>query len=472
MNSTTTPPYVGMGSTTPGASGRDSDSVPARSSVLARPVGSGSAESPLGGPGGTGEGVDQRLPKRRVTPQRVAIALAVLAVVGLAAYALWGRPEGQTLRVEADRLTVATVADGPFQEYVAVTGTVSPLRTIYLDAVEGGQVVRRLVEEGDTVQAGQVLFTLRNDDLALEVMGSEAQMEEQAARLRENRLQMDQSALDLEQQVAQLDYDITRLERDEARVGGLVARGAAPQKEIDAIRDELAYSRQRRELTAEGQRQQAAQRSVQSRDMAASVERLRDNLALVRRSSSNLTVRAPAAGQISAIEVEAGELKQRGARLGQIDVLDEVKVRALIDEHYLPRVAPGQRATATVGGAEYTLVVRTVEPGVTAGRFTAEMVFVGPSPATARRGQSVRLRLELGDPEEARLLARGGFYGDTGGQWAYVLSPDGTTATRRAIELGRQTPREFEVLSGLDAGDRVVVSSYASFGDAERLVLE
>ncbi len=420
----------------------------------------------------TGEGVDRRRPKRLVTRSRVLIALGALALVALVAWAIWGGGEGQTLRVETDRLTIATVEEGPFQEYVSVTGTVHPLRTVVLDAVEAGQVVHRHVEEGDTVSAGQILFTLRNDDLALEVMGSESQLEEQAAAMRQNRLQMDQTALDLEQQVAQLDYDITRLERDEARVAGLVARDAAPQKDLDAIRDELAYARRRRQLTVEGQRQQTAQRQVQLRDMESSIGRLRENLALVRRSSSNLTVRAPVDGQISAIQAEVGELKTRGSRLGQIDVLDEVKVRALIDEHYLPRVAPGQRATAAIGGEEYTLVIRTVYPEVTSGRFEAEMVFDGPAPADARRGQSVRLRLELGEPETARQLARGGFYGDTGGQWVYVLSPDGGTAVRRDVELGRQTPRQFEVLSGLDRGDRVVVSSYAAFGDADRLVLE
>ena len=430
------------------------------------------ATSLLTRPVGTGEGVDRRKEKRLVTPRRVAAIVGVLAVAALVTWALMGRGEGQTLRVEVDRLTLATVEDAPFQEYVAVTGTVHPLRTVVLDAVEGGQVVRRHVTEGDTVRAGQVLFTFRNDDLALEVLGSEAQLEEQAAAIRQNRLQMDQSALDLEQQVAQLDYDITRLERDEARVSGLVERGAAPQKDIDAIRDELAYARRRRALTSEGQQQQAAQRRIQLRDMGASVERLRENLALVRRSSTNLTVRAPVDGQVSAIQAEVGELKMQGARLGQIDVLDEVKVRALIDEHYLPRVAPGQRATATVGGEEYLLVIRTVYPEVTAGCFEAEFVFDGSSPPDARRGQSVRLRLELGDPEEARLLARGGFYGDTGGQWVYVLSPDETTAARRDGELGRQTPRHFEVLGGLDRGERVIVSSYASFGDADHLILE
>ncbi len=446
-------------------------SSPAQPARNGASTGAAPTSSLLTQPVGTGEGVDRKRPKRHITPARIAMVVGVLVVAALIGWALSRQGEGQALRVETDRLTIAAVEDGPFQEYVAVTGTVHPLRTIILDAVEGGQIVRRHIEEGDTVTAGQVLFTLRNDDLALEVMGSEAQLEEQAAAMRQNRLQMDQSALDLEQQIAQLDYDITRLERDETRVSGLVAGGAAPQKDLDAIRDELAYSRRRRELTAEGQRQQSTQRSSQLSDMGASVGRLRENLALVRRSSSNLTVRSPADGQISAVQAEVGELKTRGARLGQIDVLDEVKVRALIDEHYLPRVAPGQRATATIGGQDYTLEIRTVYPEVTAGRFEAELVFVGDAP-DARRGQSIRLRLELGDPETARLLARGGFYGDTGGQWVYVLSPDETEAVRRPVEIGRQTPRTFEVLSGLERGERVVISSYASFGDADRLVLE
>ena len=451
--------FVASGAASPDAPARPDAARPR--SVLTRPVGAG-----------TGEGLDTRRPRRRLTPRRVGAGLLALA---LGAFGIWWsaqQGEGQALRVDLDRLTVSEVADGPFQEYVAVTGTAHPLRTVVLDAVESGQVVRRHVEAGDTVRAGQVLFSLRNDDLALEVMGSESQLEEQAAALRQNRLQMDQSALDLEQQVAELDYTITRLERDEARVGGLVARGAAPQKDIDAIRDELAYARQRRALTSRSQQQQAAQRAAQMRDMGASVERLRENLALVRRASTNLTVRAPVDGQVSAVQAEVGELKTRGARLGQIDVLDEMKVRALVDEHYLARVAPGQRATAEVDGAPYVLSVSSVFPEVSGGRFEAELVFLGEPPADLRRGQSVRLRLELGEPERARLVARGGFTADTGGQWAYVLAPDGRSAARQPIELGRQTPRDLEVLGGLRRGDRVVTSSYAAFGDAERLVFE
>ncbi|MEM0962553.1 MAG: HlyD family efflux transporter periplasmic adaptor subunit [Bacteroidota bacterium] len=453
-----------MSTTTVSPSPNGTSTGHASVSILTTPAGDS--------PSTSGEGVDRQRTPRRFTPRRIAAGVGILAVAALIAWAIWGRSDAQTLRVDADRLTVSTVEDAPFQEYVAVTGTLQPLRTVFLDAIEGGQVVHRHVEEGDTVSAGQVLFTLRNDDLALEVMGSESQLEEQAASLRQNRLQMDQSALDLEQQVAELDYQITRLERDETRLVGLVGQGAAPEKDLIATRDELAYARRRRALTIEGQRSQSAQRRTQMRDMAASVSRLRENLALVRRSSSNLTVRAPVDGQISAVQAEVGELKTRGMRLGQIDVLEEVKVRAMIDEHYLPRVAPGQLATATVGDETYTLAVRTVYPEVTGGRFEAELVFEDEVPPDARRGRSIRLRLELGAPETARQLARGGFYADTGGQWVFVVSEDGTEAIRRPVELGRQTPRQIEVLSGLDRGERVVVSAYTAFGDAERLILQ
>ena len=416
--------------------------------------------------------MDRQKPKRRVTPKRVVGAGAVLAVAALVAWAVWGRAPEQTLRVHADRLAVATVVDEPFQEYLAVTGTVQPLRTVFLDAIVGGQVVRRLVDEGDTVRAGQALFTLRNDDLALTVLGSESQLEEQAAAMRQNRLALDQNRLSLEQQLAEQDYNITRLEREAARLDRLEAGGAVATQEGERVRDELAYARRRRALALEGHRADSAQRQAQLRDMDASLARLRENLDLVRGTRQGLVVRAPVDGQFSALEAEVGELKGRGARLGQIDVLDEVKVRVPIDEHYLTRVAPGQTAVASVGGADYPLRVRTVYPEVAGGRFEVEMVFTEAAPPDTRRGQSLRIRLQLGDPERALLLPRGGFYGDTGGQWVFVLASDGQTALRRPVELGRQNPRHFEVLGGLRRGERAVVSSYAAFGDAERLILE
>ena len=435
---------------------------------------------------GAGEGIDRPRPRRRMTPRRIGWALAALAVAGLAAWAYQSQAGGRAYRVPAERLTIATVETGPFQEFAAVTGTVHPLRTVMLDAVVGGQVARRLVEEGDTVRAGQPLFVLENDDMALEVMSNESQLEEQAASIRQNRLALDktavegsQAALAVDREIAELDYDIDRLTRERDRAAGLVERGAAAQKDLDALASELAYSQRRRELAVRGRdltraarQQDAEQREAQLRDMRQSAGRLRENLALVLGTTSDLVVRAPVAGQFSALAAEIGELKTRGDRLGQIDVLDEVLIRAGVDEHYLARVAPGQTATAEVGGETYPLRVRTVFPEVAGGRFETELVFAGSAPADLRRGQSVAVRIELGAPAPAVLLPRGAYLSDSGGQYVWVVSASGTSAERRPVTLGRQSPSHVEILDGLQPGERVVTSSYQRFEDADILSIE
>ena len=321
------------------------------------------------------------------------------------------------------------------------------------------------------VVAGQELLVLTNDNLTLQMMSSEAQLQEQISTLRSQRLALDQNQLNLAQQLVELEYDLTRLGRERERLQGLVAQGFASQQELDRVADEYTYTERRRDLTREGHRQDSESRRIQLAQMDASLERLHRNLGLVQETMQNLVVRAPVDGQLTALDAEVGEAKPAGARLGQIDVLDGYKVRVPIDEHYLTRVAVGQAARTTVDGQDYDLVVTTVYPEVRDGRFEVEMAFVGEPPATIRRGQSLRLRLELGDPEQALLLARGGFYQATGGNWAYVLTPDSATAVRRTIRLGRQNPQFYEVTEGLRPGDRVVTSSYDTFGEAEVLVL-
>ena len=452
------------------------DHAPASNGVLTRPL------ARLAD--GAGEGIDRPVRRRRLTPRRAVWGVAALAVVALLTWAAV-RSGTSEQRVAAERLTVATVERGPFQEFASVTATVHPLRTVLLDAVVGGQVVRRLVEEGDTVSAGQPLFVLENDEMALQVMSNEAQLEEQAASLRQNRLTLDrtavegsQAALAIDREIAELDYDVDRLTRERDRTAGLVQRGASAQKDLDALEAELTYAQRRRELAVRGrdltrsaQAQDAEQRRVQLRDMGQSVGRLRENLAMVRGTTSDLVVRAPVDGQFSALAAEVGELKTRGSRLGQIDVLDEVLLRAAIDEHYLARVAPGQTATAEIDGETYALRVRTVFPEVAGGRFEAELVFDGPAPAL-RRGQSAAVRIELSAPEPALLLPRGRYLADTGGQYVWVVSADGRTARQRPVTVGRQSPSHVEILSGLEPGERVVTSTYEPFGDAERLVID
>lgn len=414
--------------------------------------------------------MDRKIEKRRVPPRRLALVAGVLLVAALLAYAWLGQRGGQRLQVERDRLTVSTVDGGAFQEYVAVTGQVLPGRTVYLDAVVGGQVAQRLVQEGDLVSAGQALLVLTNDNLTLQMMSSEAQLQEQISTLRSQRLALDQNQLNLAQQLVELDYDLTRLRREKERLDGLVEQGFAPAQDLERIEDERQYILRRRALTRQGARSDSLNRALQLRQMDATLDRLSRNLGLVQETMQNLVVRAPVGGQLTAFNAEVGEAKTAGARLGQVDVTESYKVRVPVDEHFITQVAIGQTARTTVDGQDYDLMVSMVYPEVREGRFEVDLAFVSDPPADIRRGQSLRLRLELGDPEQALLLARGGFFQTTGGTWAYVLADDERRAVRRPIRLGRQNPRFYEVTEGLRPGDRVVTSSYDTFGDADELV--
>ena len=431
----------------------------ASGSILAQPVGSLS-----------GEGMDRRIKKKKWPPQRIGLIAGALALVALLVWALLSRGGGQRLSVEQDRLTIATVEEGAFQEYVAVTGTVLPARTIYLDAVVGGQGEEKYVEEGAYVQAGQSILRLSNDNLTLQMLSSEAQLAQQLNDIRTTRLALDQNALNLSQQMTELDYNITRLRRENERTQELAARGSIARQEYEAVRDEYAYMQRRRELTLQSHRQDSLARGEQIRQMEGQVSRLRQNLALVQTTMDNLIVRAPIDGQLSLLDAEVGESKSAGTRLGQIDAAGANKVRAGIDEFYITRVTQGQSARAELGGQTYDLTVRKVFPEVRDGRFEVEFAFTGPEPPDLRRGQSLRLRLELGDPETALLVPRGAFFQTTGGNWIYVV--EGGEAIQRPIRLGRQNPQFFEVLEGLAPGERVVVSGYDTFGDADRLLLK
>ena len=444
---------------------------PSKNGILSRPIGSlsdgGSGERR--GTGG-GEGMDRRVEKKKWPPKRIALVAGVLLFVALLAWALLSGGGGRRLNVEADRLTISTVERGTFQEYVSVTGTALPIRTIYLDAVVGGQVEEKFVEEGAVVAAGQPIVRLSNDNLTLQTLGNEAQLTEQISNIRNTRLALDQNELNLRQQLTQLEYDLTRLRREFERNRELFERRVIAEREFQEVRDEYEYTQRRLELTRQSYRQDSLARAVQIGQMNEQLGRLQQNLTLVQQTMDNLVVRAPIAGQLSSLDAEIGASRPAGSRIGQIDDLDGVKVRVPIDEHYIARVAPGQTGQATVAGRDYTLEVTKVFPEVRDGRFEVDMEFVGEVP-DVRRGQSLRIRLELGESAEALLLPRGGFFSTTGGNWVYVLEEGGDEAVRQPIRLGRQNPQFFEVAEGLQPGDRVVTSGYDTFGDADRLVL-
>ncbi len=440
---------------------KETEAPSSKNGILTQPIRSGSTG---------GEGIDRRVAKKAWPPKRIALVAGGVALAALVLWALLAQGGGRRLNVEADRLTIATVRTGTFQEYVAVTGTALPLRTVYLDAVVGGQVEERFVEEGARVEARQSLLRLSNDNLTLQTLGNEAQLQEQINGIRNTRLALDQNELNLRQQLVQLEYDRTRLRREYERSRELFERRVIAEREFEQVRDEFEYTERRLALTRQGYRQDSLARAVQIQQMNGQLARLQQNLTLVQQTMDNLVVRAPISGQLSALDAEIGASKPAGSRIGQIDDPDGVKARVAIDEHYIARVAPGQHGQASVGGTDHTLEVTRVYPEVRAGRFEVDMEFVGAEPPV-RRGQSLRIRLELGESAEALLLPRGGFFSATGGNWVYVLTAGGAEAVRRPIQLGRQNPQYFEVTDGLAPGDRVVTSGYDAFGDADRLVL-
>ncbi|MXX40449.1 MAG: HlyD family efflux transporter periplasmic adaptor subunit [Gemmatimonadetes bacterium] len=424
---------------------------------------------------GGGVGMDRKIEKPRFTPKRIGVGAAALLLVGLFGYALLADFGVRKLNVERDRLTISTVALGPFQEYIPVRGTVLPLHTVYLDALERGQVEQVFVEEGASVAEGDPLLRLANPDLELTVLQQEADLERSREALRNGRLTMEQDLLRSRKSLMEIEYQLAINKRNFERYESLSAEDLTAilsRQEYERLRDEYQYSVRRMALTRETQTQDSLLATSKVVQLISAVERMERNLEIVRGRLDNLTVRAPVAGQLTMLKAEVGESKGTGVRLGQIDMIDGFKVRAAIDEHYIGRVGRGQRGQFDSDDESYSLVIRRVYPEVREGRFEVDLVFEGEEPEGIRRGQTLHIRLELGDLDEAVQVARGGFYQATGGHWAYVLDAAGDRATRRSIALGRQNPRVYEVLEGLEPGEQVITSSYETFGeDMDVLVL-
>lgn len=415
-------------------------------------------------------GMDRRIEKKKWPPKKVALMAGAALFTLFIIYAL-AADTGSRLNVEAGRLTISTVVSGPFQEYIPVNGVVQPIRTFYLDAVEGGRIEERFVEAGAFVKKGDPILRMGNTNLQLDVMYREALSYEQINNARNTSITIEQNTISVRQEVAEAEFQFQQASRNYLRDSTLFDRGLASAMEFKRSQDEYAYWTERKAISLEHARQDSLLRVNQLGQLDASIRRMTANLELTRRNLENLTLRAPIGGQLSALNAEIGQSKSAGERLGQIDVLDSFKVRVPVDEFYIARVSAGQTGECELAGDTFTLAIRKVYPEVRDGRFEVDMEFTGKVPGGIRRGQTLQIRLELGRPEEAVMVPRGGFYQKTGGQWVFVVDESGEFAVRRPIKLSRQNPQVFEVLEGLAVGERVVTSSYDSFGDAERLVI-
>ena len=415
--------------------------------------------------------MDRRIEKKRFTPRRIALGGLAAAVIAFGAYALLS-VNPSSLNVDTEKLTLAPVTHGPFLEYIVEQGAVMPLTTIYLDAVEGGRVEEVYVLEGAQIEEGTPILRLSNANLQLSVMQREAELFREVNRLRETRVTMGQRRLSMRAGLVETEYQLRQAEREHARQDEMFKADLTSRQDYDEAKDNLEYLTRRRDVTVETLRQDSLFQTIQIQQLEESIDRLRLNLELIKQNEENLTIRAPITGLLSSLIAEVGESKPGGDRLGQIDVEDEFKVRAAIDEHYIARIRSGQPGSFDFAGGTYDLVISRVYPEVIEGQFEADMVFPEGMPEGLRRGQTLQVRIALGELADAMQVPRGGFYQKTGGRWIYVLDPTGEFAVRREIRLGRQNSQFFEVLEGLEEGETVITSMYDNFGDMERLVLQ
>ena len=416
--------------------------------------------------------VDIPIAKKRWTRRRIVYAACAALAAVLVLYSLFFVGRGSRLNVRAERLRVATVVRGDFQEYVPFTGTVVPVSTYYLDAVEGGRVDTVYLEAGTYVEKGDRILELVNTSLLMDVMYREAEIFQQSNNLRNTRLSMERQSLEMQRQLLELEHEIRTQRRIVESNISLAEKNLISSREFEESKDELHYLERKLELTRETQRQDSAFRVTQIEQLEASLERMEENLDLVKKNMENLVIKAPASGHLTSLNAEVGESKKRGERLGQIDILEGFKVRLPIDEYYISRITTGLGGTFGFSGKTYRVRIAKIYPEVVAGRFEVDMEFEGAEPRGIRRGQTLRIKLELGDLSEALMLETGAFFASTGGRWVYVLDESSKTARRRTVHLGRQNIEYIEVLGGLEPGERVIVSAYDSFGKAEKLVLK
>jgi len=419
----------------------------------------------------SGAGMD-RVVKKRVSRGRLAgygiAAAAALVFLWWLVGALLG---GRSLSVNAQRVVASPVTVGTFEDFIPLRGRLVPRSTVYLDAIEGGRVESVLVEDGAIVRQGDLIAVLSNTNLQLEVLGREAAVAEQLNNMRTIELQLEQNRLSHKKNLVEIEYQIVRLNRSIARQKDLAAQRLVPQSTVDELQDELTYYQNQRTVTLESQASDARLQEQQLKQLRDSNDQLLASLEFARGNLDDLNMRAPLDGQLSGFNIEVGQSIERGGRVGQIDDPDHYKLNVDIDEYYLGRVDLHQVGVAKHGNREFRVEVSKIYPQVNNGRFEVDMTFA-EEPDGVRRGQTLQLELTLGDNSDALLLPNGAFYQETGGNWVFVVSPDGSEAVRRTVRLGRRNVDYIEVLDGLEAGERVITSPYTGYAGMDRLTLD
>lgn len=415
--------------------------------------------------------MDRVIHKKKFRLRNLLLAAAILAAGLVGVYFLMNASAHAELRVQKERLTLGTVHYENFREYIAVTGSVMPEKTVILDAGEGGKVEEIYAESGQMVKKGDLILKLSNNTLQMNFINRESDILEQINTLRNTKILVEEKSLTLKEQLLETEYALSKSSLSYQRNTQLFQKGVIPQAEYEPIREEYDYLVKKKKILTEKLRQDSVLSKYQLSSIDPSLNLMQKNLEFIEKSLDNLVIKAPIDGQVSSLNVEYGQSVNAGQPLAQIDVWDGFKVRVGVDEYYLSRIMIGQRGIYTFNGIDYELEITKVFPEVSGGKFRIDMIFTGTVPDGIRRGQTLQIKLALGDESKALQVPRGSFYNESGGSWIYVINKEGTAAYKKQIRLGRQNPGYYEVLEGLEEGDQVIVSDYSSFRGIDKLIL-
>ncbi|MCB0706351.1 MAG: efflux RND transporter periplasmic adaptor subunit [Saprospiraceae bacterium] len=416
--------------------------------------------------------MDKKINKKKLSWQRISAIGIGLVLAGFVIFKLYQSSGSSRLNVNTERLLIDTVHTGIFEEYIPVTGVVMPLKTVLLDAIGGGKVEEKLVEDGAMVSKGEIILRLSNPDLLLNALNQEANVISQINQIRNTDLLMEQQSLRLKEQALDVEYQIDLIKSRLARNRELYESKAISRVELEEMEAEYQNLIRRQALLEATIEKDIAYQELQKTQMESSLDLMNRNLEITHQSLDNLVVRAPIDGQLSGLGLEIGELVSKGENIATIDNLNAYKIQVRIGEFYISRVFLNQQGSFEFAGKQYFMEIKKIYPQVSNGVFLVDMVFLNEMPEGLKRGQSVSVKLQLSAEKESRLLARGGYHQSTGGNWVYVINPDTGNASKREIRLGSQNPNYYEVLDGLQDGELVIVSSYETFGDKDILVLK
>ncbi len=416
--------------------------------------------------------MDIPIEKKRFSKPKIAIAVGSLLLITLIIFVIVSTGGKSRLNVDSERISISTVKEGVFQENIPVSGIVLPITTIYLDALEGGRVEEKFVEDGTIMKKGEPILRLSNTDLELSLINQETSVYNLLTQMQISQNAARQNTINKLNQMTDVENALIEAERVYVLNKKLYDQDAIGRQEYEESKNNLNYQKQRKILAEQILKQDSISVQAEVEQAKSSYIRTQSALKLMRKKVGDLVVRAPVDGQLTSLDSEIGQSINKGDRLGQIDVLSGFKVRVDIDEHYISRIYSGQTGTFPFNGNNYKLTIKKVYTQVTNGRFQVDMLFEEEVPKGIRRGQSLQIRLALSDEKQAVLIPKGGFFQQTGGNWIFKLDKDGTTAYKVDIQLGSQNTEYYEVIQGLAAGDKVITSSYDNYGDKQELILK